>query len=68
MGEFCDLLLLVTMAAMVMSPSSVKADVIKVPDIPVDCAPPDVCATLRFYDADDFFWTGRWERRKSPSQ
>ena len=53
MGEFCGLLLLVTMAAMVMSPSSVKADVIKVPDIPVDCAPPDVCATLRFYDADD---------------
>jgi len=53
MGECCGLLLLVTMAAMVMSPSSVKADVIKVPDIPVDCAPPDVCATLRFYDADD---------------
>lgn len=45
-------MLLVTMSAMVMSPSSVKADVITVPDIPVDCAPPDVCATLRFYDAD----------------
>ena len=52
MGEYRGLLLLVTMSAMVMSPSSVKADVITVPDIPVDCAPPDVCATLRFYDAD----------------
>jgi len=46
-------LLLVTMASVVMLPSSVTADVIQVPDIPVDCAPPDVCATLMFYDADD---------------
>ena len=52
MGESHGLLLLVTMAVIATLPSSVTADVIKVPDIPVDCAPPDVCATLRFYDAD----------------
>jgi len=52
MGESHGLLLLVTMAAIATLPFSVTADVIKVPDIPVDCAPPDVCATLRFYDSD----------------
>ena len=58
MGE-CHGLLLVTMTAMVMLPSSVKAQLLKVPDIPQDCAPPDVCATLRFYDADGnlLHWT-----------
>ena len=50
MGEHCGLLLL-AIAAMVTLPSPVIADVITVPEIPVDCAPPDVCATLRFYDA-----------------
>lgn len=50
MGEFCGLLLL-AIAAMVTLPSPVTADVITVPEIPVDCAPPEVCATLRFYDA-----------------
>lgn len=53
MGGHRGLLLLVAVAALVTPPSPLKADVIKVPDIPVGCAPPDVCATLRFYDADD---------------
>ena len=52
MRESHGLLLLVTIVAIATLPFSVTADVIKVPDIPVDCAPPDVCATLRFYDAD----------------
>jgi len=68
MGEYSGLLLLVTMAAVVISPSSVTADVIKVPDIPVDCAAPDVCATLRFYDANDNLldWTMGTEKVLKP--
>lgn len=56
MEEYRGLLLLVTMAAFATLPSTATAGgggVLTAPEIPVDCAPPDICATLTFYDADD---------------
>lgn len=51
MSDFCALFLIAMFTAMVTLPPSVTADVLTVPNIPVDCAPPDVCGTLIFYDA-----------------